>query len=124
VKAQKADIIRVIDRLWQRDRPRFRKLFPWLHTARRKGWTDARIYKALLALDAREAKGQGIDDWWPWLNAALEKVRTLELQAENDQHKREHPQSLKAILRHMMIEAHSSAPPPKTGAGHGFKQPE
>ena len=88
----------VADRIYRRDRDRFRKLVVWIHTARRNRWSDDRIRKVLLALDAREAEGQQIEAWWPWCQAALLKVRTQELEAEGQAYKQDDLNSLRAIL--------------------------
>lgn len=91
-------LLGVADRLYQRDKARYSKLIVWIKTAIRNNWSVDRIRRALLALDKREAEGHQIESWWPWLNAALEKVRTLDLEKENDGYKTGQPNQIKAIL--------------------------
>lgn len=88
----------VTDRLYQRDKRRFAKLIVWIRTAIRNGWTIDRIRRVLLALDKREAEKKQVDAWWPWCNAALEKVRTQDLEKENEGFKHGQPNHIKAIL--------------------------
>lgn len=97
-------LMAVADRIYQRDRARFRKLLVWILTSRKSNWSDARIYQALLALDKREAAGAPVALWWGWLNKALEKIRTLEIQAENEGFKHQQPNSLKVILKKILKE--------------------
>ena len=95
----------VADRIYRRDPARFRKLVVWIYTARGNRWSDDRIRKVLLALDAREAKGQEIEAWWPWCQAGLLKVRTQELEAEGQAYKQDDLNSLRAILGDIYREA-------------------
>jgi len=100
----------VADRLYQRDRDRFRKLLVWILSSRKSNWTDARIYQALLALEKREAAGAPVDAWWPWLNAALRKIRTMELQAESQGYKHGDLNSVKTILRKLFADSLTVGP--------------
>lgn len=105
--AQLHDALLVVaDRLYQRDKVRYRKLIVWIRDAQKRGWSTDRIRRALLALDKRESDGKPIDAWWPWLNAALEKVRTLDLERENDGYKTGQPNRIKAILGQIFRELH------------------
>lgn len=88
----------VADRVYRRDPVRFRRLIVWIHDAHKRNWSHDRIRRALLALDKRENEGKQIEAWWPWLNAALEKVRTLDLEKENDGFKTAAPNRIRAIL--------------------------
>lgn len=92
-------ILAITARIYARDRVRFRKLVIWIHSARKAQWSDERIYKALLALNKREEAGATVAEWWPWLTAALRKIRTMELQAESEAYKHGDANSIKAILK-------------------------
>jgi len=100
----------VADRLYQRDPARYAKLIVWIRDALKRGWSVDRIRRSLLALDKREVESARradqdgspsrppVDAWWPWLNAALEKVRTKDLEKENDGYKHGQPNHIKAII--------------------------
>lgn len=103
--AQLHDALLVVaDRIYQRDKVRYRKLIVWVRDAQKRGWSTDRIRRALLALDKRESEGKAIDAWWPWLNAALAKIRTLDLERENDDYKTAQPNRIKAILAQIFRE--------------------
>lgn len=104
------ETVRVAERIYQRDTFRFRKLVVWIHTTRANNWSEERIYKALLALDKREGEGFPITDWWPWLNAALRKIRTMELQAESEGYKHGDLNSVKTILRKLFADSLTVGP--------------
>lgn len=89
----------VADRIYQRDPHLFNKLVVWVHDARKRNWSEARIHRALLALEKKLAAGETVDDWWPYLNRALAWLRTRDLEKENDGYKHGDLTSARAIMK-------------------------
>ena len=91
-------------RIYERDPARYRKLIVWVHARRKQGWSDDRIHRALRALEAKLSKGEHVEDWWPYLDRALQWIRTRDLQKENDGYKHQAPNQLKVILKKIFSE--------------------
>ena len=103
VKTQKSDeIMEMAERVYQRDPTLYKKLIVWVHQSRKARWSDERIFRALRALDTKLAKGETVTDWWPYLNRALEWIRTRDLEKESEGYKHQRPNSIKAILKQLL----------------------
>ena len=103
VKSQKSDeIMEMADRIYQRDHALYKKLIVWVHQSRKAGWSEERIFRALRALDIKLQKGETVTDWWPYLNRAIEWIRTRDLERENEGYKHQRPNSIKAILQQLL----------------------
>ena len=98
------ETMRVADAIYKRDPARYRKLIVWVQSRRKQQWTEDRIYRALRALEAKLTKGEQCADWWPYLDRALQWIRTKDLQKENDGYKHQAPNQLKAILKKIFSE--------------------
>lgn len=92
-------IYQAADCIYRRDPQRYHKLIVWCYDARKRHWSDDRIVRALVALDKKLAKGEAVEDWWPYLNRALAWIRTKELEKENDGYKTADLTSARSIMK-------------------------
>lgn len=91
-------IFAVADRIYRRDRRRFQKLIVWIKTVQKRGYELRYIREALEIVDQREARGERLEEWWPYLMAALRGNRTKKLQGESEQYKKGVPNSVKTLM--------------------------
>jgi len=93
-----------VKQMAKRQPERFDKaLGAWIVAMLRKKWEPTEINAALMDFVKFEDSNSQIAEWYPYLNAILQKTRTKKVQGESEQHKDYDAKSMSDILDGMGI---------------------